>query len=445
MVAIVLLMMTRAGAAQGERLPGGGELSDTVGIGRLLDRIRATNPDLIARRRGLEAASARTRAAGFAPASVLSGEVEEVPGGADVSRAGSIRLSLEHEFLSGGRRGAARSVAAAEAEVFSAELAMAERRTVMLAVQALAQSVDWLSIAQRLAEQDSLLSSAQVSLQTRFAAGQARYVDVLRLRTERLRAEAEQAAAATEAQVARRSLVTLLARTDSVSAPDAALVDSVIASHLASSAKLRRFPASPSVDSLLVTSGATRLADAGLARAKAERQLILANRHVRFTVFAGAQRFVSENANHTVGPVLGGSISLPFTAGRANATAAAAAELGVEAAAAQRDALLAARRGALLVARDRYEAARARLAVYDAALLQGAREERESALAVYRSGSLSLIELLDFERALARAEIDRLGSQIDAEAALTALLSDGESSAGASASPLESPSARDAP
>ncbi len=444
-MAIALLMLTRPGVGQGERLSTGGGLSDTVGIGRLLDRIRATNPDLIAQRRGLEAASARTRAAGFAPVSVLSGEVEEVPGGIDVSRAGSIRLALEHEFLSGGRRGASRSLAGAEVEALSAELEVAERRAAMLAVQALAQSVDWLGVVRRLAEQDSLLSSAQVSLQTRFTAGQARYVDVLRLRTERLRAEAEQAAAATEARVARRSLLTLLARGDSIPAPDSVLVDSVIATHLASAATARRFPALPSVDSLLVASGATRLAEAGLARAKAQRQLVLANRGARFTAFAGGQRFVGENGNHIVGPVLGGSISLPFTAGGANAAAAAAADRGVEAAAAQRDAFLAARRGALLAAQDRYEAARSRLPMYDAALLQGAREERESALAAYRSGSLSLIELLDFERALARAEIDRLRSQIDAEAALIALLSGGESSAGGSATLFMTPSTSDAP
>ncbi|MEO6055215.1 MAG: TolC family protein [Gemmatimonadales bacterium] len=410
-----------------------------------MDRIRATNPDLIARRGELEAASARARAAGFAPASVLSGEVEELPGGVDVGRAGSIRIALEHEFLSGGRRGAARSVAGAEVEALSAELEVAERRAATLAVAALAQSVDWLGIAWRLAEQDSLLSSAQVSLQTRFTAGQARYVDILRLRTERLRAEAEQAAAATEARVSRRSLLTLLARGDSIPAPDSVLVDSVIATRLASTATVLRFPAPPSIDSLLVASGATRLAEAGLARAKAQRHLLLANRHARFTAFAGAQRFAGENGNHIIGPVLGGSISLPFTAAAANAAAAAAAERGVEAAAAQRDALLAARRGALLVARDRYEAARARLAVYDPALLQGAHEERESALAAYRNGSLSLIELLDFERALSRAEIDRLRSQIDAEAALTALLSGGDSSVSASASPFITPVTSDAP
>jgi outer membrane protein TolC len=62
-----------------------------------------------------------------------------------------------------------------------------------------------------------------------------------------------------------------------------------------------------------------------------------------------------------------------------------------------------------------------RLAVYSSALLAGARQEREGALAGYRSGELALIALLDFERALARAEIDRVRARIDAADALAEL------------------------
>ncbi len=440
-----LLLLARTGAAQ--VTPARTALTDTAGLGPLLHRVLATNPDLIAQRRAVEAAAARLRAAGFGPATVLATEVEDVPGGLDVSRAGSIRLALEHEFLSGGRRGAARSLAAAEAEAVAAELDAAEQRTVVLSVQALTRAVDWLSIARRLADQDSLLASAQASLQTRFTAGQARYVDVLRLRTERLRTEAEQAGAETEARVARQGVLSLVGTPDSFPASGTTLVDSLIAARLSSAPTVRAFPPAPGVDSLLVASGAVRLAEAGVVRARADRQLALANGRPRLTAFAGAQRFAGDGG-YPVGPVFGGSISLPFTAGQANTMATLAAERGVEAAEAQREATLASRRGALLAARERYEAARSRIAVYDAALLQGARDERESALAAYRSGSLSLIELLDFERALARAEIDRLRSQIDAESALAELLTGG--SAPPAGQPLSSPtiptsSASDAP
>ncbi|HCT57123.1 MAG TPA: hypothetical protein DGD08_07905, partial [Gemmatimonas aurantiaca] len=73
-------------------------------------------------------------------------------------------------------------------------------------------------------------------------------------------------------------------------------------------------------------------------------------------------------------------------------------------------------------ARERYSAARERLDAFDAALLRGARDERESALAAYRTGSLSLLELLDFERALSRAEIERIRALVDAADAWADLL-----------------------
>ena len=58
-------------------------------------------------------------------------------------------------------------------------------------------------------------------------------------------------------------------------------------------------------------------------------------------------------------------------------------------------------------------------------------EERESALAAYRTGSLSLLELIDFERALSRAEIERIRALIDAADALADLFGDDEASSSA--------------
>lgn len=395
--------------------------------------IRRSNPELIARRASVDAAEARLRAAGFAPGSVLSGEVEDVPGGADVTRAGSARLTLDHEFVSAGRRTAARSLASADVAATSAELYASERRVMALATQALVRAAGWSAIARRLVEEDSLLSSAQASLRARFATGGARYVDVLRLRTERLRVETEQAAATTEASVAEQALRTFVAPSDALPPKVAAFLDSLstsradalVAAGLARSRPgrvLGELPPAPSVDSLLVASGATRAADAALAQARAAQQLIVAGQRPRLTGFLGAQRFLGDNGRFTMGPVVGASISLPFTARQANVMASAAAARGVTAALAERTATLSSLRGDLLAARDRYEAARTRLAVYDAALLTGAREEQETAVAGYRSGTLTLIELLDFERALSRAEIDRLRSQIDAATALADLL-----------------------
>lgn len=99
-----------------------------------------------------------------------------------------------------------------------------------------------------------------------------------------------------------------------------------------------------------------------------------------------------------------------------------AAQADIAAARAQYQAVVTTTRAALAAARDRYEAARIRLAVYETALLRGAREERSTALVAYTNNDLSLMELIDFERALARAEVDQLVARIEAAEALAALL-----------------------
>ena len=45
-------------------------------------------------------------------------------------------------------------------------------------------------------------------------------------------------------------------------------------------------------------------------------------------------------------------------------------------------------------------------------------EEREAALGAFRAGDFTLLELLDFERALARVDIERARAAMDAAAAL---------------------------
>ena len=65
------------------------------------------------------------------------------------------------------------------------------------------------------------------------------------------------------------------------------------------------------------------------------------------------------------------------------------------------------------------------------------RQERESALAAYRTGSLSLLELLDFERALSRAEIERIRALVDAADAWADLLGADERSDAHALSPSD--------
>lgn len=393
---------------------------DSATFEMLAQAIRRSNPELAARRAALAAAASRFRAAGFAPAAVLSAEIEEIPDGLDVAGSGSARIELSRELLAGPVRAAQRAVELAEVERARIALDATERRVVADAGQLLTRAVVALSIARRLAAEDSLLASADQGVRTRFAVGDARYVDVLRLRTERLRVQTEGAAAITDSRVARNALLALLARPDSM-AEAAAIVDSALlrlstptsgrAGQLVDRTVL---PRAPDVDSLLAMSGAVRMTTARVTRADAARRLAAAEQRPQLSASVGAQRFERDNGGHTVGPTVGVAVSLPFTRSRANRAALEAAEQDLAAARAQRVATIAVTRGELIAARDRYEAVRERLSLYDAALLRGARDEREAALASYRGGDLSLLELLDFERALARAEIAQLQGRADA-------------------------------
>ena len=363
-------------------------------------------------------AQSRLRAAGFAGPAVLSGEIEEVPGGTDLAGAG-FRVEVGKEFMTGGRSAAARALAAADVEAAEAALYAAELRTWAATTRALTLALGWSAIARRLAAEDSLLIGAEESLRGRFSVGDARYTDVLRLRTQRVRVQTERAEALAEAWVGVAALEGLLGdgltdvapliRTVSAGPPDARLLEDL--------------PPPPDVDSLVAFSGRVRLAAAAVERTEAARAAVRAEQRPRIAGAIGAQRVEAEDGGFAVGPTLGISVTLPFTAREANDAEAEAAERAVTAARAELAAARAEARADLVAARSRYEAARERLAVFDAALLRGVRQERESALAAYRSGEISLIELLDFERALARAEVERRRAHIDAILALADLFS----------------------
>lgn len=394
----------------------------TPAITALRESVQRTNPELAARRAALDAARARVRAAGAPAPLAVSAEAEEIPGGIDLASA-SVRVGVEREFLSRGRRDAARAVATTDVTSAQAELAAAERRVDAEALRALTRAGGWTAIARRMAAEDSLLVSAEAALRARFSVGEARYVDVLRLRTERLHVQSDEAEALAEARAGRISLEALVGP----AAGRGTVIEAALA-EAGAAAGAAQLPAAPDPDSLLARAGAVRLADARVERARATRLLLLAEQRPRLTAGVGLQRFPDDGGGSTLGPTLAGSLTLPFTARRGNQASAAAAEREIAAAVAERDAAIAAARASLAAARERYEAARTRLSVFDAALLRGAREEREAALASFRSGELSLLELLDFERALARSETERLRSVLDAWDALADLYAGGTTS-----------------
>jgi len=374
----------------------------------------AQNQELASRRAAVSAAEARVRAAGFSPAAVLVAEGEEIPNGIDLSNAGSLRVGIERELMTSGRRTAMKSAAQADLSRAEAALVATEQRLVATAEQTLIRVTASSAISRRLAAEDSLLARAEDALRTRFAVGDARYVDVLRIRTERLRVGTERAEAVADVRASSQTLMSLIG--DSLSRPGA-ILDS-LENAVRQSVMAGPLPPAPNIDSLLASAGAIRTADADLRRAEAMQRLVIAEQSPRVTASIGAQRFRLEAGSPTIGPTLGATITLPFTARRQSSALLQSARHELESAAAGRRATLATLRGTLLAARERYESARARFSVYETALLTGALNERETALAGYRGGELSLVELIDFERALARAETDRLRSRIAAADAL---------------------------
>ena len=416
---VLLALSPKATAAQGI-LP-----TDTTLAGRIWASVRAANPDLVAAHSRVDAVQARALSLGFAPPATLSAEVEDVRR-FDVGGA-TTRVQLEREILIGGRGSAARSLGATEVNLARAVLETAERRLLGRTMRALVALHGWTRIGERLQAEDSLLAAAEFSLRDRFAVGDARYVDVLRVRAERLRVQTDLADAVAEVRSAREHLTALAGGAGHPAASlFAALLDSALAGPPPFQATVELSP--PPVDSLLALTGRARFAQAAVARARAARDVVSAEQRTRLALGVGAQVFTDDGVRR-VGPTLGLSLGLPFTAHRANKARAAAAERDVVATEGEQQAVLLGVRAEITVAAARYAAARERLGIFDRMLLVGAREERETALAAYRNGEVSLIELLDFERALARAETDRWRARMAAVDALADLLSPGTSGA----------------
>ena len=403
-------------AAQGQE-----GATDTLSTaGRLKFLIRESSPELAFRRAAVSASEAGVNAVGWGPPAALSAEVEEVPSGLDLANAQSMRLELSKDFLPAALRRARRAAAQNAVARARTELNLAERaldaRVTRLLVHAVAEG----AIAQRLAAEDSLLRAAEEGVRVRFAVGDARYVDVLRLRTERLRVQSDVASALVEARSDRRSLIALAdvgAASDSITV----LVDALIREGYRSPI-FAVLSAPPDLDSLIAMSGALRLAEIQVAHARSALQIVRAERRPAIGASLGVQRFATEEGGFAVGPSAGVSISLPFTAGRSSRAASLAAEREVAAAEAWQRSVHSSVRSELASGLDRYESAQARVSLFDAALLTGARDERESAVAAFRTGQLSLVELLDFERALSRAEVTRLESYIEAADAIADLI-----------------------
>lgn len=386
----------------------------------LLNLVIARQPELALRRAAVATAEARLRAAGPVDAPAIGAEIENIPDGLNVPDAGQIRVVIEREFLTGSRRAADRAVAQTGWDLAVVRLDLAKRSLGAVVRADLAMWLGWREVAARLAAEDTLLQDTEAGLEARFAAGGARYLDVLRLRTERLRIRSERAEALRAGQHGRRRLEGLIASGDSAAPGLQALLRALAESPLPSTSE--GLPPAPGADSLIAALGALRLGALEVAGARARAEEVRASRSARLFGAVGVQRFGDAASGFTVGPSLRAAITLPFAVAGSTRALNEAAEFAVVEARESQSAFANQLRTAVLTARDRYVLALERIQVYGDALLTGAREEREAAVGAYRAGELSLIELLDFERALSRAESGRVRAAIDAHVAYAHLV-----------------------
>jgi outer membrane protein TolC len=375
-----------------------------------------TPPAVSAAQAEVARASARHTAAGASPTWFISAGASEVPD-ADFSK-GNLRIELGRDILPSGRRAGERDAAAAELERAAATLEGTIRRMDAVLIRAVSRSLGWELIRRRRAAQDSLLMAAEEALRARFGTGEARYLDVLRLRTERLRVTSTLASAQAEA----RGGEAVLGGLAGDSAGQSRLMAALTGARQSADALEGPLPDLPDVDSLTAASTPVLVARTELRRAEAERALDLAEHRTQGSAFAGIQRIGQTGDGSTLGPTIGITLSLPFLTSGAIGRIRAAADSSVSAAQARVTAAQAEVSARLGTAVARYAGARERVTIYDPALLRGARAEREAALANYRAGTVSLVELLDFERALVDAEIGRFESMLAAADAWADLL-----------------------
>jgi outer membrane protein TolC len=177
----------------------------------------------------------------------------------------------------------------------------------------------------------------------------------------------------------------------------------------------------PPADSLLGWSDALRAARADQQRAAAQQRLVTAEQRSQWNGVAGVQRIGPDNGGPSMGIVLGLSSTLPFTARRGLLASRAAADSLAFAADANALAANVQANATLQAAFAHDDAAQERVRILHGALSGATAGERDAALAHYRNGEITLLELLDFERALLRVEVERARAISAAAAARAAL------------------------
>ena len=381
--------------------------SHALSLDSCLVRALASNPSLRAADQEVEAARARHRQAGaFEPPTLIyeAGKLGTPVSPEEHERA--VRLS--QDLGAPGARGRTRAVARTDVAIFEAnressalklqgDVTRAYRR-----LQADARSIRTIESLRRTA------ADIEQMMNTRLRTGGARYLDVLRARSERARIENDFVEANRALREDRRTLNTLMAR-----APDEPLT---------TSDTLVYVPLTESLEVLLrrATTSRPRLRAARLEVERGTSQIALSRNNLlpSLSLSAGIDRVPGYDS-----PGLGGEISislpfLPWTDRRARISEARASTVSAQAR------LEVAEREVDSAVRNAFETARSverQVQLFDRVLLADASDAIRTAIQNYQAGQIDGLELFETLRTFRSIDLEYIRALLNYELALTDL------------------------
>jgi cobalt-zinc-cadmium efflux system outer membrane protein len=381
--------------------------SESLTLDSCIVRALAANPGLRAASREVEAANARQRRAGALEPPSL--ELEAGKLGTTVGRGEhDAALRLSQEFGAPGARGRSKDVARAEAAIALANresAALRLRGDVTHAYRKL--QADELGVRTLESLRRTALDLEQM-VNTRLRTGGARYLDVLRARSERVRIENDVVEADRTLREGRRALNALMAR-----APEAPLVaaDSLVFVPLADSL-------GPALRTALATRPRLRAARLEVERGEAEVARSRGERWPSTTLSAGLDRVPGSDR-----PGVGGAVAfslpfLPWTDRRAGIDEAHATRSGAQAR------LETAEREVESALRNAYASARSaerQVLQFDRVLLADASDAIRTAIQNYQAGQIDGLELFETLRTYRSIELEYIRALLNYEIALTDL------------------------
>ena len=382
--------------------------ADSGAVGRTIARLaalaRESDPTLrLARARELAAERLVTSAGSVPPLAAAFG-LSDGPRG-DVMR-GNASIEVGRGLFLGSRLVAARATARGELAIEIRERRVAEEVIEVRVTDLVTNGVAAERALTRLRQSEQLLVDAEEALAVRLAAGTGRYSDVLRVRAERLAVGFSIRDELANRASVRAQLLTTAGAPLHADSLDRWMAEAAMAM-TAGSAWRSTLASLPSTDSLAALSEIVRDAATVRVRAEARRTQGIAARRPEVNGAIGLQRIGAANGGPSAGVLVGISSTLPFSARRANERSTQVENAEVVAAEAGVTAAMGRARPGLEGLRERLKAALERLEAIDAVVLVAAGSEREAALAEFRAGALTLLELLDFERSLLRVELER--------------------------------------